>query len=75
MANIEMIEFRNNDARDTRVKGSKRLMVITHGSVVTRMEIKGEAIEGTELFTVSDVTVPTPLFEKFKDVILQSAKP
>lgn len=74
MTKQEIIEFSNTAARDTRVKGSKRLLVITHGSVVTRLEIKGNAIEGNGLFTISDVTIPTPSFEQFRDVILASAK-
>jgi len=71
---VEHITFHNAAARDTRVKGSERLLVITHGSVVTRLEIKGHAIDGTGLFTVSDVTVPTPTFETFKTMILEAAK-
>lgn len=74
MVNIEYIEFTNDAAQDTRVKGPKRLLVITHGSVVTRLEIKGEAIDGHGLFAVSDVMVPTPSFERFKAMILEAAK-
>lgn len=69
-----MIEFVNTDARDTRVKGSKRLLVITHGSVVTRLEVKGEAIDGNGLFTISDVTVPTVTFKQHRELILEGTK-
>lgn len=73
--NTEMIEFTNTETRDVRVNGSKRLLVITHGSVVTRLVIQGIANGGNGgLFTISDVTVPTPLFEQFKGLILGSAK-
>ena len=68
-----LIEF-TNAARDTRVKGSRRLLVITHGLDVTRLEIKGDAIDGDGLFTISDVTVPTATYEQSRDVILNIAK-
>ena len=71
---VERIPFTNAAARDTRVKGSERLLVITHGSVVTRLEIMGHALDSSGLFTISDVTVPTPTFEQFKTLILESAK-
>lgn len=74
MATPEYVEFTDTNHRDPRVKGSGRLLVISHGSVVTRLEIRGEAIDGTGLFTMSDVTVPTPTFEQFKAVILAGAK-
>ena len=73
-SNQELIEFVNVGARDTRVKGAKRLLIITHEPDVTRLEIRGEAIEGTDLFTVSDTSVPTAVFQQHRELILSSAK-
>jgi hypothetical protein len=69
-----LIEFRAPGQRSPLVKGDRRLLVVTHGSVVTRLEVKGDAIDGNGLFTLSDVTVPTVSYEQFKDIILGSAK-
>jgi hypothetical protein len=74
--NQEVIEFVAVGSRNPNVKGTKRLLVITHGSVVTRLEIKAEALGAGDaggLLTLSDVTVPTPTFEQFRDTILSSA--
>jgi hypothetical protein len=76
MANeILIFEFESND-RNPNTNGSKRVFSAEIGSVVVRMIVKGVQGSGlnTGLVVLSDVTVPRPMWDSHKEVILAPMK-